>query len=112
MQIQLKIIDATSCKFQGEVTSVQAPLYDGYATILHMHVPMIAILKEGQLKFKCSQDCKIEKSGQQFRDAELEGSQSQRYTIDIKKGFLRVNTLDKKSHVTIVVDESNNSSSQ
>lgn len=49
--MQLKIYSLTETLFEGETDSISLPTSDGEITVLKGHIPLITILKEGEIKF-------------------------------------------------------------
>lgn len=50
--IELKILKLDGIKFEGKVPEVSLPSKDGEITILPNHIPLITILKKGNIKIK------------------------------------------------------------
>ena len=50
--MQLKIYSLQGVVYEGETASVSLPAKDGEITVLKGHIPLITILKEGEIKTK------------------------------------------------------------
>lgn len=50
--MELKILKLDGVKFDGKVSSVSLPSKDGEITILPNHIPLITILKKGNIKIE------------------------------------------------------------
>jgi F-type H+-transporting ATPase subunit epsilon len=50
--MKVSVISPERVLFEGDVTSVVAPAYDGEVGILARHAPMVALLGRGQLRLK------------------------------------------------------------
>jgi len=48
--MELKIYSLDGTKFEGKVSQVSLPTSDGEITILPNHIPLITILKTGEIK--------------------------------------------------------------
>ena len=48
--LKVSVISPESVMFEGEVTSVIAPAFDGEVGILENHAPMMALLGKGSLR--------------------------------------------------------------
>jgi len=49
---QVDLVTAEKMVFSGEVESLVAPGYDGYLGILAGHMPLLCLLKQGEIKIK------------------------------------------------------------
>lgn len=49
--MNLKIYSLTGTIYEGEATEVSLPTSDGEITVLKGHIPLITILKEGNVKW-------------------------------------------------------------
>ena len=67
--LKVSVISPESVLFEGEVSSVVAPAYDGEVGILENHAPMMSLLGKGRLRL---------------------GSASSEKQFDIEGGFLQV----------------------
>lgn len=50
--MQLKIYSLQGTVHEGEVSQVSLPAVDGEITVLKGHIPLITLLKEGEIKTK------------------------------------------------------------
>jgi len=50
--MHLQILSLGGTLFEGEVAQVSLPAKDGEITILKNHIPLITILKKGEVKFE------------------------------------------------------------
>lgn len=66
--MQLKIYSLTGAIFEGETNSITLPGSDGEITVLKGHIPLITVLKKGEIRFS-DQKISIEKGF-----AEIDGS--------------------------------------
>lgn len=57
--MELKILKLDGIKFEGKVSHVSLPTKDGEITILPNHIPLITILKKGDIKIE-GQEIKVE----------------------------------------------------
>lgn len=48
--MELKIYTLDGTKFEGKVSQVSLPTSDGEITVLPNHIPLITILKQGEVK--------------------------------------------------------------
>lgn len=57
--MELKILKLDGIKFEGKVSQVSLPGKDGEITILPNHIPLITILKKGNIKIE-GQEIQVE----------------------------------------------------
>jgi len=79
VKTNLKIITLEKIAYEGEVDQVTLPTMDGEITVLANHVPLISLLKSGEL---------IIKNG------------NEEISMAIYKGFVEI----KKNHITVLTD--------
>ena len=58
--MQLKIYSLAGTLFEGETNSITLPTKDGEITVLKNHIPLITVLKKGEIRFS-DQKISIEK---------------------------------------------------
>ncbi len=80
--LKVSVISPESVLFEGEVTSVIAPAFDGEVGILENHAPMMTLLGKGSLRL---------------------GGASTEKTFNIEGGFLQV----VENNVRIVTERAN-----
>ena len=91
----LEIVSPESKLFQGEVTSVTLPGAAGSFQILNHHAPIVATLKEGEIKIAAA-GFKLEKEVA----AKFTKINEQTYTLKIDSGTIEM----KDNKVIVLVD--------
>ncbi len=91
----LEIVSPEALLYKGEVTSVSFPGFDGSFQILNNHAPIVATLKEGNIKINAPKFTFSKEVASKFAKAD-----EQNYSLSISSGTIEM----KDNKVIVLVD--------